>query len=250
MRRSAKIYIIALIWGATLIQLFFNSRVKIEEEVIQTFATLDIMEYETDILIWGEYGDSSYGKDTIKNILVNTATEFGITDGYVLSNRDEAFVSQMLLIGTNREQGFSFQFVTDRSSDKSFLLTNFTVQGRIQDNTESVRMLENFYEDIGVEYRKSVSVRGKLAGRIDTEDVEKLANNIFEEIAGRYVNGSFLSELKNDISADMPFTYIAYGYTKELPLGTYMDEKKVNVRITFDYDPIERMTDICVKFMY
>lgn len=250
MKRSAKIYIIALIWGATLIQLFFNSRVNIEKEVVQTFAASDISEYETDILIWGEYGNTVYDESTIRNILVNTAAEFGITDRYVLSDHIGEHANKMRLSVPDTSQELSVQFVTEHKSGTSFLLSKITLQGMVASETESMRILEDFYEDIGIDYRKSVSVRGSLSGNMNEEDMNAFANVIFEKTGGKNVGGDYISTNKNAISEDIPFTYIVYGYTKNLPPGTYIDGKKVNIRITFDYKPTEKFTDVCVKFVY
>lgn len=248
MRRSAKIYIIALIWGATFIQLFFNSRVEIEEEVIQTFAASDMSEYQTDILIWGEYGDASYDAHTVRNILLNTASAFGMTQGQVMDGRHDKTADQTFFHAQNGDQELSLQFVTDSDSGKSFLITELRLPGMESDVAETVRMLENFYEDIGIEYKKGISVQGSRPEFMHTEEMKAFADDVLEEIDGQSVSSAYGDAADGHRTEDVPFTYIVYGYTGELAADSYVNGKKSNICIVFDYDPAEKTTDICVRF--
>lgn len=250
MKKSAKIYIVVLVWTAALIQLFVNEEVNIQAEILTTFVNTDVMNSETIICVWGEYGDAVYDKGTIRNILGNAAIEFGVTDSYIISSGNKNFTTDSMLQGQGTYGNTSLQFVTDDTNEKSYLITEIKLQGTDTDGNECRRMLEDFYESIGVICNKSVSIWGSQNGSMNKEEMDAFSNKILAEINGKWVSGNFLSANTDGVSENLPVTYVIYGFTKDLEGNTYLDDKKVNICITFCYHPETGTTEINVKFPY
>ncbi len=60
MKKSAKIYVVLLVWIAAALQFFINEKMEIDEALEQVYASNEEMTFDVKIAAWGTYGDGKY----------------------------------------------------------------------------------------------------------------------------------------------------------------------------------------------
>ena len=83
MKRSAKIYMVLLVWIAAALQFFINKKMDIEEVFAGVQEADAQMQIDADVSAWGVYqvAHSHLTPTAIKNLLLNTAEYFCLTSG-------------------------------------------------------------------------------------------------------------------------------------------------------------------------
>ena len=85
MKRSAKIYMVLLVWIAAVLQFFINEKMDIEEVFAGVQEADAQMQIDADVSPWGVYqvAHSHLTPTAIKNLLLNTEKELAYR--YILS---------------------------------------------------------------------------------------------------------------------------------------------------------------------
>ena len=167
MKRSAKIYMVLLVWIAAALQFFINEKMDIEEVFAGVQEADAQMQIDADVSAWGVYqvAHSHLTPTAIKNLLLNTAEYFYLTSGELtVTGQDESIIT----FQSNGESEFwRITFLVDSNTGQSYLIFH-------TDNIEAVDRIHTFYNDLNID--EVVSVEADISLQPSGQDtlLEKL----------------------------------------------------------------------------
>ena len=167
MKRSAKIYMVMLVWIAAALQFFINEKMDIEEVFAGVQEADAQMQIDADVSAWGVYqvAHSHLTPTAIKNLLLNTAEYFCLTSGELtVTGQDESIIT----FQSNGESEFwRITFLVDSNTGQSYLIFH-------TDNIEAVDRIHTFYNDLNID--EVVSVEADISLQPSGQDtlLEKL----------------------------------------------------------------------------
>ncbi len=166
-KRSAKIYMVLLVWIAAALQFFINEKMDIEEVFAGVQEADAQMQINADVSAWGVYqvAHSHLTPTAIKNLLLNTAEYFCLTSGELtVTGQDESIIT----FQNNGESEFwRITFLVDSNTGQSYLIFH-------TDNIEAVDRIHTFYNDLNID--ETVSVEADISLQPSGQDtlLEKL----------------------------------------------------------------------------
>ena len=166
-KRSAKIYMVLLVWIAAALQFFINEKMDIEEVFAGVQEADAQMQIDADVSAWGVYqvAHSHLTPTAIKNLLLNTAEYFYLTSGELtVTGQDESIIT----FQSNEESEFwRITFLVDSNTGQSYLIFH-------TDNIEAVDRIHTFYNDLNID--EVVSVEADISLQPSGQDtlLEKL----------------------------------------------------------------------------
>ena len=166
-KRSAKIYMVMLVWIAAALQFFINEKMDIEEVFAGVQEADAQMQIDADVSAWGVYqvAHSHLTPTAIKNLLLNTAEYFYLTSGELtVTGQDESIIT----FQSNGESEFwRITFLVDSNTGQSYLIFH-------TDNIEAVDRIHTFYNDLNID--EVVSVEADISLQPSGQDtlLEKL----------------------------------------------------------------------------
>lgn len=166
-KRSAKIYMVLLVWIAAALQFFINEKMDIEEVFAGVQEADAQMQIDADVSAWGVYqvAHSHLTPTAIKNLLLNTAEYFYLTSGELtVTGQDESIIT----FQSNGESEFwRITFLVDSNTGQSYLIFH-------TDNIEAVDRIHTFYNDLNID--EVVSVEADISLQPSGQDtlLEKL----------------------------------------------------------------------------
>lgn len=166
-KRSAKIYMVLLVWIAAALQFFINEKMDIEEVFAGVQEADAQMQIDADVSAWGVYqvAHSHLTPTAIKNLLLNTAEYFCLTSGELtVTGQDESIIT----FQSNGESEFwRITFHVDSNTGQSYLIFH-------TDNIEAVDRIHTFYNDLNID--EVVSVEADISLQPSGQDtlLEKL----------------------------------------------------------------------------
>lgn len=166
-KRSAKIYMVLLVWIAAALQFFINEKMDIEEVFAGVQEADAQMQIDADVSAWGVYqvAHSHLMPTAIKNLLLNTAEYFYLTSGELtVTGQDESIIT----FQSNGESEFwRITFLVDSNTGQSYLIFH-------TDNIEAVDRIHTFYNDLNID--EVVSVEADISLQPSGQDtlLEKL----------------------------------------------------------------------------
>ena len=166
-KRSAKIYMVMLVWIAAALQFFINEKMDIEEVFAGVQEADAQMQIDADVSAWGVYqvAHSHLTPTAIKNLLLNTAEYFCLTSGELtVTGQDESIIT----FQSNGESEFwRITFLVDSNTGQSYLIFH-------TDNIEAVDRIHTFYNDLNID--EVVSVEADISLQPSGQDtlLEKL----------------------------------------------------------------------------
>lgn len=166
-KRSAKIYMVLLVWIAAALQFFINEKMDIEEVFAGVQEADAQMQIDADVSAWGVYqvAHSHLMPTAIKNLLLNTAEYFCLTSGELtVTGQDESIIT----FQSNGESEFwRITFLVDSNTGQSYLIFH-------TDNIEAVDRIHTFYNDLNID--EVVSVEADISLQPSGQDtlLEKL----------------------------------------------------------------------------
>ena len=148
-KRSAKIYMVLLVWIAAALQFFINEKMDIEEVFAGVQEADAQMQIDADVSAWGVYqvAHSHLTPTAIKNLLLNTAEYFGLTSGEltVTGQADSITTFQ----SNEESESWRIAFLVDSTTGQSYLIFH-------TDNIEAVDRIHTFYNDLNIDETVSV----------------------------------------------------------------------------------------------
>lgn len=167
MKRSAKIYMVLLVWIAAALQFFINEKMDIEEVFAEVQEADAQRQIDADVSAWGVYqvSHSHLAPTAIKNLLLNTAEYFGLTSGELtITGQDDSITT----FQSNAEsESWRITFLVDSNTGQSYLIFH-------TDNIEAVDRIHTFYDDLNID--EVVSVEADISLQPSGKDalLEKL----------------------------------------------------------------------------
>ena len=166
-KRSAKIYMVLLVWIAAALQFFINEKMDIEEVFAGVQEADAQMQIDADVSAWGVYqvAHSHLTPTAIKNLLLNTAEYFYLTSGELtVTGQDESIIT----FQSNGESEFwRITFLVDSNTGQSYLIFH-------TDNIEAVDRIHTFYNDLNIDEVVSVEADISLQPSGQATLLEKL----------------------------------------------------------------------------
>lgn len=167
MKRSAKIYMVLLVWIAAALQFFINKKMDIEEVFAGVQEADAQMQIDADVSAWGVYqvAHSHLTPTAIKNLLLNTAEYFCLTSGELtVTGQDESITTFQ---SNGESELWRITFLVDSNTGQSYLIFH-------TDNIEAVDRIHTFYDDLNID--EVVSVEADISLQPSGKDplLEKL----------------------------------------------------------------------------
>ena len=149
MKRSAKIYMVLLVWIAAALQFFINEKMDIEEVFAEVQEADAQRQIDTDVSAWGVYqvAHSHLTPTAIKKLLLNTAEYFGLTSGELtVTGQDDSITTFQ---SNGESESWRIPFLVDSTTGQSYLIFH-------TDNIEAVDRIHTFYNDLNIDETVSV----------------------------------------------------------------------------------------------
>ena len=149
MKRSAKIYMVLLVWIAAALQFFINKKMDIEEVFAGVQEADAQMQIDADVSAWGVYqvAHSHLTPTAIKNLLLNTAEYFCLTSGELTVTGQDEYITTFQSNGES--ELWRITFLVDSNTGQSYLIFH-------TDNIEAVDRIHTFYDDLNIDEVVSV----------------------------------------------------------------------------------------------
>ncbi|CCY61133.1 uncharacterized protein BN572_00365 [Clostridium sp. CAG:264] len=167
MKRSAKIYMVLLVWIAAALQFFINEKMDIEEVFAGVQEADAQMQIDADVSAWGVYqvAHSHLTPTAIKNLLLNTAEYFCLTSGELTVTGQDEYITTFQSNGES--ELWRITFLVDSNTGQSYLIFH-------TDNIEAVDRIHTFYNDLNID--ETVSVEADISLQPSGKDtlLEKL----------------------------------------------------------------------------
>ena len=148
-KRSAKIYMVLLVWIAAALQFFINEKMDIEEVFAGVQEADAQIQINAEVSAWGVYqvAHSHLTPTAIKKLLLNTAEYFGLTSGELT---DTGQADSITTFQSNEEsESWRIAFLVDSTTGQSYLIFH-------TDNIEAVDRIHTFYNDLNIDETVSV----------------------------------------------------------------------------------------------
>lgn len=171
MKRSAKIYMVLLVWIAAALQFFINEKMDIEEVFAGVQEADAQMQIDADVSAWGVYqmAHAHLTPTAIKNLLLNTAEYFCLTSGELtVTGQDESITTFQ---SNGESELWRITFLVDSNTGQSYLIFH-------TDNIEAVDRIHTFYNDLNID--EVVSVEADISLQPSGKDalLEKLLDEL------------------------------------------------------------------------
>ena len=167
MKRSAKIYMVLLVWIAAALQFFINKKMDIEEVFAGVQEADAQMQIDADVSAWGVYqvAHSHLTPTAIKNLLLNTAEYFCLTSGELTVTGQDEYITTFQ--SNVESELWRITFLVDSNTGQSYLIFH-------TDNIEAVDRIHTFYDDLNID--EVVSVEADISLQPSGKDplLEKL----------------------------------------------------------------------------
>lgn len=154
MKRSAKIYMVLLVWIAAALQFFINEKMDIEEVFAGVQKADAQIQINAEVRAWGVYqvAHSHLTPTAIKKLLLNTAEYFGLTSGELtVTGQDDSITTFQ---SNGESESWRITFLVDSTTGQSYLIFH-------TDNIEAVDRIHTFYNDLNID--ETVSVEADLS---------------------------------------------------------------------------------------
>ena len=166
-KRSAKIYMVLLVWVAAALQFFINEKMDIEEVFAGVQEADAQMQIDADVSAWGVYqvAHSHLTPTAIKNLLLNTAEYFGLTSGELtVTGQDDSITTFQ---SNGESESWRITFLVNSNTGQSYLIFH-------TDNIEAVDRIHTFYDDLNID--ETVNVEADISLQTSGQDalLEKL----------------------------------------------------------------------------
>lgn len=174
MKKSAKIYIVMLIWVSVVIQLFVNEKVEAGQGIAEAFYQTDVMEYDSRLEMTGVYGNENYSDRKVRNILSNIISEVSENQEtcYIYRNSTNDIWQASI---SNNEYELVVSFIRGANKERSYLNMTVTIDGTESCSAKNNRQpidiwkekLDKIYKSLGIEAETKIIMKGSLQGKMN-----------------------------------------------------------------------------------
>lgn len=246
MKVSGKVSLIALVWLAVVVQFFINRDIHRSGDVVEAFSSSDAIPVEACVGAYGYFGEMELAGATKNTMLRNLAKKLGITDGYVLTASEGDSYRESTLTKEGKYAKTVIQIVSmDTINEKQQTITqqtilcDITIYDDIEYAMECRDLLQNIYQEIGIEANINIYIKGKTEGTLTQSRRKEMVDTLLKRL-----DASVVQEIDNENY------YCLYGYTNRFDRVIYQNGKKINVNLAITYDEEEDMTYLHLAVPY
>ena len=237
MNKRTKIYLVILIWSATLLQLFINSSINREKGMVTSvFAEEGDNVICGSVKAYGYYSDKKLSEEKRRGIARKLARDIGITGGYELETKTDEENETTVLTKKGQQGDTTIKIITLVNSEKNvvedYILMEIdlknTAAGSVYELKEKI---EEIYDGIGVNAGTNIYLKSQLPGKLSEVEIDSRTQEFLESVKAK--------EIK---TVEFDSTVCVYGYSRSISNFVYQNNDRVNVNIAFTYDEEENVT--------
>lgn len=175
MKKSAKIYIVVLVWLSAMVQFFVNEEVEAGQQIAEAFCRTDIMHYDSSLAVEGVYGTDFYSDEKVCNILGNIMKNVAPDEKtYIYKGTTDNIWYGVL---EDNDLNIVISFVRGSEGENSILKTEVYIKST-ESNLETGRQpvdiwtdeLSDLYEKLGIQAKTDIVLSGSYDGRLNNAD--------------------------------------------------------------------------------
>lgn len=240
MNRRSKIYLLALIWAAVLIQLFINASVNREKRMVTEAMSQGVENLtEGSVRAYAFYGEEEIGVSAKETMVKKLAKNLGITSGYEINHRNDKDNETTELSKQGRQGDTTIRLISIAVTDdygqqtwENYVLIDIELKGSagqaVYDYKEKLTRLCN---DLGMKANTNIYICTQKKGKLVDTEIETEINSFIKSMDATEIKRI---ELEDGICV--------YAYSSDINEYVYQDGEKVNVNIAITYDATEDIT--------
>jgi hypothetical protein len=234
MTRGMRIYLVCLVWAAALVQLFVNSKIDYEKNMVQEALSTELSELcQGSVTAYGYYGDMNMTEEKRILIAKRLAEKLGVSENYVVESRSTED-GELSVLTKSGEQADTRIKVISLNTGETYLHTQIDFKGTVSAAAyEYKSVLRELYSDVGVDASTNLYLVSQQKGRADEEEIQSLAEDFLESLDAEPV-----------LETEIDGASFIYGYSSSIDEYVYQKDEKVNVNIAITYDEAEDVTYI------
>lgn len=188
MKKSAKIYIVVLVWLSAMVQFFVNEKVEAGQQVAEAFSRTDIMHYDSRLVVEGIYGSKNYSDEKICNILGNIMEDIAPTgQTFICQGANENIWYAMY---GDDDFDITISFERAAEGEDSLLKTELNIRNTESNTEDNDRQpvdiwkekLCILYERLGMEAETQIALSGQYNGRLNNAEKAICRQNIEDKL--------------------------------------------------------------------
>jgi len=242
MKTKTKIYMLVLIWGAVILQLYVGSAVSREEKLVE-----QVMSEGTDNIVtstvkaYAFYDDGELSEDARVLIARNLAMELGVTSGYEIDTRYDGNNATTELFKCGKYGDTEVKVITIANTKdngevvyENYIMMEIELKGAAGSNAYAyVEQLEDIYKELGMVANTNIYMCSQVPGEMTSKEMEAEAADFLDSMGATQIEEVGFDGIK-----------MIYGYGSNIGEYVYHGDEKVNVNIAFTYDQEQDVTYI------
>lgn len=218
------ILIACFIWVVSATNLIMNRKDNSNLSLEEAFCANVYSNLRADIYGMGELNLKNDTTQTKKMILMDIAKKLDINQYTISEDADGVHLSQL---SKNGEVAID---VLDR--DEAFYLrASVTINKGFAAIKAYKKVLNECFEQFGVDEDINVSMSGIVNGRLDATQMEHLSGKFLKSMSAKEVMAGTMEE-----------AYTVYAYSKNINEFMNVGKNKVNINVTMNYDELDGNT--------
>ncbi len=242
MNKKSKIYVVVLIWGAALLQLFINSSINREEKMVE-----QVISYGTDNLCestvkaYAYYGNELLTVEKKEAMVKHLAKEISLESGYEITSKETEDSSITTLEKKGAMADTTIKIISLTGTDtygqpiqENYIMMELLLKGSAGASAYTYKdTLDTIYKDLGMTPTTNIYMCSQEKGQLTEQEKENLIVEFWESV-----------NAKETERATLDGALCVYGYSENIDEFIYQNDKKVNVNIAFTYDEVDNVTYI------
>ncbi len=242
MNKKSKIYLVVLIWAATLLQLAINNSIDREKQMVEQVMSQGVENLlEGTTKAYGYYGDQQLTAEAKEEMVKSLAKKLKVVSGYDITHGDikdgnTTTLTKVGKYGDTTVKVISFNVKDDynQPSMENYIMVEIKLKGAAAKTTNNYSdILEEIYEGLGMNPTMNIYLCSQEKGQLLPSERQQLIDEFMENMDAKAVE-----------QVEFDNTFLVYGYSKNIDEYVFQNEDKINVNIAFDYDEIEDVTYI------
>ena len=242
MNKKSKIYLVVLIWAATLLQLGINNSIDREKMMVEQVMSQGVENLtQGSTKAYGYYGDQKLSKSAKESMVKSLAKKLGITSGYDIShdNIKKGRTTTLTKLGKNGDtiiKVITLEVEDDynQTIEENYVMVEIKLKGVAAKTTSNYSDdLKEIYADLGMNPTTNMYLCSQEKGKLIKSEMEQKVDEFLDSTHAKIVE-----------SVEYDNNYLVYGYSKDIDEYVFQDNEKVNVNIAFQYDSVEDVTYI------
>ncbi len=242
MNNKSKVYVLVLIWGAALLQLFINSTINREEKMVEQVVNQEENNlYKSSVKIYGYYGDDNLSYEAKNVIVKNLAKELGIVSGYEITTRESNGSSNTVLTKLGKQGDTEIKVISLVGEDnygqqitENYIMITIDLKGAAGAAAYDYKeQLAEIYDGLGIKPSTNVYLCSQIKGFLTENEINSEIKEFMETMDASMVEDVVFDDVR-----------CVYGYSKNIDEFVYQNDERVNVNIAFTYDENEDVTYI------